>query len=107
MKSDGVNKVNFLTFMGGLTYIFLIKKIIFSVFEICKKIKSNTFTKVNFLKLTKKKFFQKKSGPKKIFDTRVVEKIFFDIVSLYTKKYAVIYALFIIFMYKILINVYV
>jgi hypothetical protein len=44
---------------------------------------------------------------KKIFYTRVVEKLFFELVSLYTIFYAVIYALFIIFIYKMLINVYV
>ena len=56
--------------------------------------KSIINSKVKFQKSHKKKFFGKKIDPKKIFDTIVVEKIFFDFVVSYTKIYAVIYALF-------------
>jgi hypothetical protein len=44
---------------------------------------------------------------KKIFYTRVVEKYFFDIVSLYTIFYAVIYALFSNYILIIIYKVYV
>ena len=56
--------------------------------------KSNKYSKVKKIKIVKKKFFQEKFRSKKIFYTRVVEKFFFEIVSLYTKIYTVIYALF-------------
>ncbi len=46
------------------------------------------------MKIEEKKFFPEKFRSKKIFDTRVVEKLFFELVSLYTKKYTVICALF-------------
>ncbi len=69
--------------------------------------KSIIKSKVKKIKIVKKKFFQEKFRSKKIFYTRVVEKYFFELAFLYTKFYAVIYALFTIISYNLLINVYV
>jgi hypothetical protein len=50
----------------------------------------------HFLKTFKKKFSPEKLRSKMVFCTRVVGKLFFEIVGLYTKFYAVICALFIV-----------
>ena len=49
--------------------------------------KSNIYTKVKKIKTLKKKFFQEKSEPKIVFDTRVVEKVSREMVASYTKNH--------------------
>jgi hypothetical protein len=46
--------------------------------------KSEYISKVIFLKTFKKKVFPEKLRSKNVFCTRVVEKVFFDIVASYT-----------------------
>ena len=49
--------------------------------------KSNIYTKVKKIKTLKKKFFQEKSEPKIVFDTRVVKKVSLEMVASYTKNH--------------------
>ncbi len=80
--------------MGGLAIFRPLKISKIQLDKYMKKIKSYIRSKVKNSKIVKKIFFPEKFRSKIVFDTRVVEKLFFELVSLYTKKYTVIYALF-------------